>query len=102
MCVCVSVCEYSMLSLVPASHSLLLTHSFSIQVVVEKSTVPVTTADRIQKVFEACGVNERLEVRVCVCVCVRMCVKVCVYLSNSTSLSLSLSLCLSLLGTLQS
>ncbi len=30
--------------------------------IVEKSTVPVTTADRIQKVFEACGVNERLEV----------------------------------------
>jgi UDP-glucose 6-dehydrogenase len=32
------------------------------KVVVEKSTVPVTTADRIHRVFEACGAHERLEV----------------------------------------
>jgi UDPglucose 6-dehydrogenase len=32
------------------------------KIVVEKSTVPVTTADRIQKVFEACGVEHRIEV----------------------------------------
>eukprot|EP00009_Paramoeba_aestuarina_P007376 CAMPEP_0201520572 /NCGR_PEP_ID=MMETSP0161_2-20130828/11906_1 /ASSEMBLY_ACC=CAM_ASM_000251 /TAXON_ID=180227 /ORGANISM="Neoparamoeba aestuarina, Strain SoJaBio B1-5/56/2" /LENGTH=438 /DNA_ID=CAMNT_0047918989 /DNA_START=132 /DNA_END=1448 /DNA_ORIENTATION=+ len=32
------------------------------KIVVEKSTVPVTTADRIQKVFEAAGADSRLDV----------------------------------------
>eukprot|EP00008_Paramoeba_atlantica_P006100 CAMPEP_0201487548 /NCGR_PEP_ID=MMETSP0151_2-20130828/13852_1 /ASSEMBLY_ACC=CAM_ASM_000257 /TAXON_ID=200890 /ORGANISM="Paramoeba atlantica, Strain 621/1 / CCAP 1560/9" /LENGTH=433 /DNA_ID=CAMNT_0047872613 /DNA_START=186 /DNA_END=1487 /DNA_ORIENTATION=- len=32
------------------------------KIIVEKSTVPVTTSDRILQVFSACGVQERLEV----------------------------------------